>query len=629
MQNQILKSGLIVLCFWGFVLSVYNADGYFDIRLMAMELSLGILFASMSIFASNTFRERRFARLGSHEVHGLVSAMGEVPVHRALVNSDQKINASLYVKSIPPELVDLDPRSLYASAYSESHPYYVELYEAVLRLLMDSAFTGLPATYCIDKTEQGQAATNKDRHGGRTLLQHSLLVSGLSMKLAADFSAKYRPEKPSRANAPGFTPNPNDPLSGLLGLAHDLGKLITFQRLCENDGVIAARVMRNHDLMGARTITDLPEFWSPKISFEDRAIIQNILAVYHHPYALPVSPSSDDIDGPYKYRSDRERALLVQLVESDLLATQLESGTKLDLSLVGQNTSLEAPIDDAGEDFTSLFFQFLVGHGLSNNHGKSIGFKAEHDGAHLVVFDQNVFLQSFAEHLGKPHISARAPGNVVHPVLGNILRFLDQFGALYRAMNDSSRSPETCVYETEVFDEHGACFLTISYSFILDVSTAPEFSFLLNHKNTASRFKFVKCKFGSMGVGSPVRTSKEFSVAQEDLFGTVAEESGMSINDLLAIATPNTKKGKSKKSSYDACRLKFNYAVKSGKIEIHKSFVDGDKTYCILLGQDAWFEASGFPPNKLTPKDMEGLKIIEVKPSELMPGQHVIVIETD
>ncbi len=631
MSNQVLKSALIVLAFWGFVFSIYYGDGSFDYRLAAQEAGLGVVFFTLSVFLSNGFREKIYVRLGPDEVNGLVSAMGPVPIHRKTLAHAPKINATAYYRSVPAELDGLDPFATYSGAYAESHPHYVALYEAILRVYTSPEHIKMPATYSRDATSEDSGPVNANAHGGRSLLEHCLLVSGVAMRTWSHFSEKYKPENRARMNDPEFQPQPNDPLAPLIAIAHDLGKLGTFRTgVVDNGKVVATKVAHNHDLVGAELLAEIPEFWNAKIPFDERAIIQNVLAVYHHPHALPIAPVEGDADGKYKYRSDRERVLLEHLIYCDLTASKIESGKVVNLYA---EAVTQQSIDESNEpvaDFKTSFFQFLVSHGLSNSRGKSLGFKAVQNDRQLVVFDQNVFLDAFSDHLGKPYIKESQPKHQVNPVVGNILQFLDDFGVVFRALGEQKRSPETCIYETQVINRDGVNFLTINYGFVLDVTDAEEFSFLRGLPESAASFNFLKCKFGDQGTKRSSGISTDFKIVREELLGLPAPE-GLSLFDLIKTNPPKQNAPRKKKKMIDAdtLRLKIAYAIKKGDLVFDKKWKKDDHVFAAIKGQDQWFIDMGFPPASISEEDKLKLNITSIKPSETVPGQHVIVLRPD
>lgn len=628
-SGRILNSAFTVLAFWGFVLSVYFSDGSFDYTLGRSEFFAAVAGITLAVVLSNNYRETIFVRLTDHEYNGMVCGLGPVPLHGEQPCIDKRLNLKRYRSSLPLELAGFSPYQEYVGVYAKQPPF-CNLFDAILRLLLSSRNYSAPATYSTDATgERDPAWVNPNAHGGRTLAAHSLLVSGLMIKNAEDFFKSYRPHQPSKAQDPNYVPNHIDPLIGLLGIAHDIGKLKTIRFERDAKGRIAGvRIAKNHDVAGVRILAAIPEYWVPEISSEDRAILQNILAVYHHPHSLPIEPDEADPENKYRYRSDRERALLALLIHCDTAASKIENGKMMDLVSVDNSKVVKTEeSDEPITDFKSSFFQFMVANGLSNRNGKSLGFKTtDADGRVLIAIDQNVFLESFADHLNKPYIKEKRPGNQVNPVTGTVLQMLDELGVVYRALQDDSRSAETCVYQTEIYDKKGEKFLTMNYAFILDISHSPEFAFFKGVPDSASRFEFVKSKFGAQGNGAKVRMSTDFGIVQEDLTGKSTEHEMLSIETLvLSAANKRTKKKPSRQAVLCALPLKIPKSIKQGDLQVFKEYVEDGRVHQVFVGQDAWFAANGVLLGKLDQNERIALNFVQVNPSKTVPGEHVVV----
>ena len=153
--------------------------------------------------------ERRYG-LMAEDVRGLVSSIGPVPM---LLQPPPEA-ASLPSFQAPDVPDDFYVRWL--AHFDRTHPKHTALMRRMMRVMQ--AHRQLPAS----PVEGG--------HGGRTLLQHSLLCGYLMHDLARDF--KYegaRSKNTARLLLPLVDPNyqfnPEDPLCVLIGIAHDLGKI--------------------------------------------------------------------------------------------------------------------------------------------------------------------------------------------------------------------------------------------------------------------------------------------------------------------------------------------------------------------------------------------------------------------
>lgn len=244
--------------------------------------------------------DRRERRLGlvAQDVRGLVSSIGPVPV---------LLQPPPEAPSLPrfqaPDVPD-DFYVRWLAHFDRTHPQHTALMRRMMRVMQ--AHRHLPASPV------------PGGHGGRTLLQHSLLCGFLMHDLARDFVYEGgRSKNTSRLILPLVDPNykfnPGDPLCVIIGIAHDLGKIESYRY--DEDGQVTG-IRDEHDLTGARMIARMEECW--ELPDSDRFAMMMALAHYHHPQDLPLSPDRKAID-------DRTIALMELLTIADVQASAIEA----------------------------------------------------------------------------------------------------------------------------------------------------------------------------------------------------------------------------------------------------------------------------------------------------------------
>lgn len=109
----------------------------------------------------------------------------------------------------------------------------------------------------------------------------------------------------------------SDPLARLLGLSHDLGKLIAYQANPKRPNAWVV-MTKTHDQMSSNIVRLLPEFKA--LSAEDQETLKTVLKYYHNPQAAPARTSQ------------RARVLIQKLRFADSLVTYENQQTPKSLS---------------------------------------------------------------------------------------------------------------------------------------------------------------------------------------------------------------------------------------------------------------------------------------------------------
>ena len=122
----------------------------------------------------------------------------------------------------------------------------------------------IDGTYSTTLTLRGSGFQSvKGGHGGRSLLEHSLLVAFQMQNLAMKWTyTGLRDRSGKRVSLKlrddNYKFDPMDPIVLIVGLAHDIGKIEAY--LYDDTGEIVGS-HHEHDLTGARMIARMPEMW--------------------------------------------------------------------------------------------------------------------------------------------------------------------------------------------------------------------------------------------------------------------------------------------------------------------------------------------------------------------------------
>ncbi len=630
--KRVPQSAAIVFCFWGFIFWVYNADKPADPTL-AISVAIACFIATaLAKSESISYRSSIRSNLSKEESRGVISSIGPVPFHTRKISLNKLLDTSLIRAHYPPEFrsKENDLIASYFSKYELSHPHYADLFDAILRLLTAPEHVIMPATYACDGTADN-VFVDASAHGNRSLLMHSILVYDVMMSEAPQYADSYTPDRPKRANNPLFKPDKNDPLIGILGLAHDIGKLRTFELIQHENKLVARKIKRHHDAEGSRVISLLDAFWNPNIPAEDRAIIQNVMAFYHHPSDLPIKPAIGD-QSQEKYSSDRETALLWLLVKCDRMAGAIEHGESYEKAR-GTVLDLNLKVDlsnNSQETIVESFIRFLASTSSVNSKaGRSVAFKATKNDKTFLIFDEKEFIDNYADFIGKPEFKAmKTSGNNPHPVSSNLLKILDPLGVVHRVETDSNSgmAAELCLYSIDFFDpnEDGSKpSLVLSSAFILDISQYDILTRFKGMPDCHSRPEFGRRRFGARGLE---RKSMDDSIVADIFAGVDSEEPfGISI-----LSIPKRKLRTPKIKSPALARKLISEAIALGKLIPAKEFEVNKTRVAAFSGVDEWFIENIGPMDLMTnPKFMSDCKILEIKPSAINADQHVIVFAID
>lgn len=226
---------------------------------------------------------------------------------------------------------------------------------------------------------------------------------------------------------------PDDPLSPVIGLAHDLGKIIAYQRETAPDGSKTwVKTSRTHDHLSAHIVRVLPEFQA--MDEVDRRILIAVLTYAHGRDEIPIgkiiSPDNPDADM-------RIRILTRHIREADGITTRND----------------HASAAQAAEDDKVLaeLRRTLPNALIALNINKSIDKSAKADGFSALARDYVAVLESHLREKLAPllpedlqaALAIRTPPQQrqTHPAMAPILKVLDELGWLMKSYRDMTPSP--------------------------------------------------------------------------------------------------------------------------------------------------------------------------------------------
>lgn len=310
-------------------------------------------------------------------------------------------------------------------------PSHAKLMEALLRVFNHDPL--LPATHV------------PGGHGGKSLLQHSLLVTQAMLEMAPSWS--YEGQKNKKGDVviglrnPAYVFNSSDPILGIVALAHDLGKIECYIK-DEAGKVVDSR--HAHDVVSGRMIARMPEFWL--LSKEDRDAIILPISYYHHPQDLPMHEDGRVID-------DRTIAVLELLIKADKAAGKIESGTLYENTMgqegeagAGENAPSIKLIDD--EALYKAFIEIIHESGRINGKDSSIRVGQKHGG--LLYFAETALRVALIRKLGLSNSPSLGDGRSALTV--QLMEVLSSRGLLVQEFDGKFYSFKRAMFRVAFFN---------------------------------------------------------------------------------------------------------------------------------------------------------------------------------
>lgn len=540
--------------------------------------------------------------------NGLTSSLGPAPIHVAPLPRAESYSFADLQLHAPGELTN-QMTSLFGRFLSESardrYPAHTVLFDALALVHLHPANVNTPAGI--------------DRHGGRSVLMHSLLLFGLMSHRVDGYV--YMLTHSKRKLDDDFKIDPSDPLIPLLALAHDIGKIRSM--VLDASGK-AVHLKPGHDAQSSRDLAQMPEFWDLGIPQEDRYILQMALALSGKAADAPIQRQTKAKEATVT--SDRLYALMGLLAECDRLATWIEMGGSYHFNELPKPVASDIKTEEVVEPInlmsllSSYFVMSMPVNARSPN--RSVGFK-RHDqqlsrGRHVVIIDELEFVPSFSAFIEKPELNVRDGKS--SPLTKSVLSALDEHGFLFRfdeGPNTKPRPATSCLYKIE-FRPEGASqdsdpTFVLSSAFIVDLTDWPNMAKLQSYPNCLSTPTFAGFRLGRQPAKN-TRRSVEDAIATEVLTGAT-ETVGMDVSALTSTKKPNKEKpGK--------VINKIKLALFNKKITVAAS----DDAAMAVVGCDDFFISLGIDikHHEELPDSIKQLGITQINKSVKNPNVHVV-----
>ena len=613
--------------FWGGVLSAFFWTNGFNFKFLlpwSVAICAGVWVAherskdfKRQILARLKYRENarlpvadRGAFLNSDK--GVFSTLGPIPFHELPLPRLQSYSFADLLLHCPPELlkdnafVRISGKFLNQSA-REKNGAHLAVFDALAMTMLHPANVKVPAGI--------------DRHGGRSLLSHSLLVAGLMFQRAPAYV--YMPTHGMAAIDINFKLDALDPLIPIVAMAHDLGKI---RKMVLDDSGKATALLPGHGQQASRDIAALQEFWSAQISIEDRRIIQWILAYSGRVANTPIQRAKGE--GVAVVTSDRLHALMGLLGECDRLAGAIEMGGAYQFDEPPKAVATQAQVEEAVDPvnlLNALAKYFAMNMPVNaRSPMRSVGFKCKDAefsrDRHVVIIDELEFVKSFSQHIEKPELNSRDGKSSA--LTKRVLELLDENNFLFRideGPNVAKRPATSCLYKIEFRDAskpEADPALVLSSSFIVDVTDWPGMIKLQNYPNCLSIPKFAGFRLGRQP--AKTRRSADDSIAAESLGGEV-QPVGMDLGVLL-------ENRKSKKSAHPARVIQ---KIGEGLFNRTIKVAAADEKALAIVGSDDFFRDLGLAIEhyETLPESRAALGILQITRSIKNPETHVVRLD--
>lgn len=388
-----------------------------------LMLAYGIVTgAAMVLFVAHMERRGKLEALAKDAHRNLTTSMGPVPI----VHPAPKHSAAM--PALPGYGVPGARIGEWLAAARRSTPEHARLLESLLKILNHDP--RLPATHV------------PGGHGGKTLLEHSLLVTQVMLEMAPSWS--YDGLRNKKGDVVVGLRNPNyvfvagDPIVPITALAHDIGKIETYIK--DSAGQVKG-IRRDHDIVGSRMLARMPEFWD--IPKDDREAILLAVAHYHHPQDLPMHEDGRAID-------DRTIALMELLIKADKAAGKVESETLYPNTMGADaeeaSTSAVRLVDD--EVLYNAFLAVIHEPGRINGKDKAVRVGQKHGG--LIYFAEVSLRVALIRHLGLSSTPVLGDGRSALTV--QLMEMLSSRGLLVQDADGKTYSYKRAMFRIAFFN---------------------------------------------------------------------------------------------------------------------------------------------------------------------------------
>lgn len=490
-KRAALPAVFVVATAWWAALTVYEAASYpawfvsnlgvlfnHAWKTMLMVVYGSVAGVGIALFVAHVKRQDMERSLEGESFRNLTTTMGAIPISA----TEPARGAVIPVLSKHGEVGE--KVGAWLRAMGRISPAHAKLFEALLRVLNHDP--QLPATHV------------PGGHGGKSLLQHSLLVTQAMLEMAPSWSYEGQKNKKEEVviglRNPAYVFNSSDPILGIVALAHDLGKIECYIK----DG--AGKVVDSrhaHDVVSGRMIARMPEFWL--LSKEDRDAIILAISHYHHPQDLPMHEDGRAID-------DRTIAVLELLIKADKAAGKIESGTTYanTMGLEGgtgdsENSPAAKLVDD--ETLYKAFIELIHEPGRINGKEASIRVGQKHGG--LLYFAETALRVAMIRKLGLSSSPSLGDGRSALTV--QLMELLSVRGLLVQEHDGKSYSFKRAMFRVAFFNSKTNKHLA-DWPAVLIVNPGSSLPQISSMKDHLSRVEITRPVWGESSAKSKTAT---------------------------------------------------------------------------------------------------------------------------
>lgn len=437
MNQNVLRSAFTVVVFWWLCYATWGllfgqaswVEAWHASLVMLILVSIGVIggFAGVWTYIWSD-KEVTKAMTQGDAVRGLGCNLGEVPLIAAEPAQAENLPALDKIPDVPGDFY-----AKWFEKYRQSHPHHAAMMEALLRIY--EAKRSLPATHIAGG------------HGGRTLLEHSLLAGYFMDKLAHSWTYTGLRDRSGKRvvlklRDASYKFNSDDPLIAIIGVAHDIGKIEAYI-FDKKDPSKIIGIHHEHDLTGARMIARLPQAWD--IPDVDRQAMFLAIAHYHHPMELPLSPDRRAID-------DRTIALMELLIKTDFVTSRVESrGVEPSEKEYEESGAQQANAELTPETLYQAFVDIINEHGRINSPDPrfNVATLCAGDGFDkpMLMLKEDALRPALVKRLGLG--SSHAGGDGRHQITIDLLERLDKEGVLYKTHDGVEFSAQNSLWNVD------------------------------------------------------------------------------------------------------------------------------------------------------------------------------------
>lgn len=437
MNQNVLRSAFTVVVFWWLGYSAWGlllgeaswVEAWHASFVTMVLVAIGIVGGLAGVWTYIwSDKEVTRAMTQPDAVRGLGCNLGEVPLIAAEPAQAENLPAMDQVPDVPADFY-----AAWFRKYEKTHPQHAAMMDALLRIY--EAKKDLPATHIAGG------------HGGRSLLEHSLLAGYFMDKLAHSWTYTGLRDRSGKRvvlklRDASYKFNSEDPLIAIIGVAHDIGKIEAYI-FDKKDPSKIVGIHHEHDLTGARMIARLPQAWD--IPDVDRQAMFLAIAHYHHPMELPLSPDRRAID-------DRTIALMELLIKTDFVTSRVESrGVEPSEKEYEESGAQQANAELTPETLYQAFVDIINEHGRINSPDPRFNVASlcagEGFDKPMLMLKEDAVRPALVKRLGLG--SSHAGGDGRHQITIDLLDRLDKEGILYRAHDGVEYSAQNALWNVD------------------------------------------------------------------------------------------------------------------------------------------------------------------------------------